>query len=235
MYKKYIFYSIILFGDTMELSKRTLIFYIGLLVIYFLLSILTFSAVQDGLHLMLGWNVFLAFIPFIIVYILDLKKIKSKAINIVFILLWLLFFPNTIYIITDLIYIDSYHFLSYVGPYSPLTYLQNIEQYLALFHIVFGIIIGYLYGFKSLSVLYNYTRETKLFPYRDLITIGVFAISGLGVYIGRFFRYNSWDLLRVFDIVRDFFTTFTWFTIFFICFITLIQVLIFYSIKFSQK
>ena len=219
----------------MQISKRTLIYFIGLLLIYFLLSILTFSVVQDGLQLMLSWNVFLAFVPFGIVYILDLKKIKSKAINIILIVLWLLFFPNTIYIITDLIYIDSYQFLNYTGPYSPLTYLQNVKEYLALFHIVIGIIIGYLYGFKSLLVLYNYTKETKLFPYRDLILLCVFGISGLGVYIGRFFRYNSWDLLRVFDIIRDFFSTFTWFTLFFIGFMILIQVLVFYSIKFSQK
>lgn len=219
----------------MQISKRTLFYFLGILIVYFLLSILTFSVVHDGLHLMLGWNVFLAFIPFGIVYILDLKKIKSKVINIILILLWLLFFPNTIYIITDLIYIDSYHFMSYTGPYSPLTYLPNIEMYLALFHIVIGIIIGYLYGYKSLVVLYRYAKETKLLPYRDLITIGVFGLSGIGVYIGRFFRYNSWDLFRVYDIVRDFFMTFTWFTVFFIGFVTLIQAFVFYSIKFSQK
>jgi len=219
----------------MQITKRTLLYFTGLLIVYFLLSIMTFSVVHDGLHLMLAWNVFLAFIPFVIVYILDLKKIKSKIVNILLIILWLLFFPNTIYILTDLIYIESRYFMTYTGPYSPLTYLQNLEMYLALFHIVIGIIIGYLYGYKSLIVLYRYSKTTKLLPYRDLITIGIFGLSGLGVYIGRFFRYNSWDLFRIFDIVRDFFATFSWFTVFFIGVITFIQILLFYSIKFSQK
>ena len=219
----------------MYISKKTLIYYVGLLFAYFGLSVITFLVIEDGLHLMLGWNLFLAFIPFILVFILDRKKIKSKAINIILLLLWLFFFPNSIYIMTDLIYINSSDFMISVGSYSGLNYLQNLEAYLALFHIVVGMIIGLVYGLISINVLYKYCKESVFSKYRDLLIIGVFILSSIGIYIGRFFRYNSWEIIKVWSIISDFFSTLSWFTIFFIFFMTIIQLLIFYSIKKIEK
>ncbi|XMB72187.1 DUF1361 domain-containing protein [Mycoplasmatota bacterium WC30] len=215
----------------MYISKKTMVYYIGLLFAFFGLSIITYLVVEDGLHLMLGWNLFLAFIPFILVYILDRRKIKSKAINIILLLMWLFLFPNSIYVMTDLIYINYSDFMINGGPYSDLLYLQNLEAYLALFHIIIGLIIGLIYGLKSIDTLYKYCKESNFSKYKDLLVVGVFSLSSVGIYIGRFFRYNSWDIIKVWNIISDFFSTLSWFTVFFIFFMTVIQLLLFYSIR----
>ncbi len=215
----------------MYVSKKTLLYYVVLLFVFFIFSIITFLVVNDGLHLMLGWNLFLAFIPFLLVYILDRRKIKSKAINITILLLWLFFFPNSMYVMTDLIYINYNDFMTSVGQYSGLSYLQNLTAYLAMFHIIIGMIIGIVYGLKSINVLYKYCKKSVLSKYRDFLVIGVFTLSSTGIFIGRFFRYNSWEVFKVWNIIYDFFSGLSWFTIFFIFFMTIIQLLIFYSVR----
>jgi uncharacterized membrane protein len=179
------------------------------------------------------WNIFLAAIPFGIVYLIDHKLIKSKVSIIIALVFWLFFFPNAIYIITDLIYVDvDFYVLASIG-YTPAIYVQDIPSYMALFHIYLGSIIGLIYGFKSINVLYNLSKATVLYKYRDILVVTVFFLSGFAIYIGRFFRYNSWEFFKVFRIITDFISTLSWFTVFFILSLTLLQTLIFYSFKFN--
>lgn len=215
----------------MLITKKNIIFNSSLFVIYICLSIITFIFVRNGLHIFLVWNVFLAFIPFVFTILLDKKIINKKIPVIITLLLWLFFFPNSMYIITDLIYINTENFVSNPGPYSPAIYLQDTSSYLAMFHIYLGGVIGLLYGFKSLSVLYEYSKRNAIGKYRDIAVILVFILSAFAIYIGRFFRYNSWDFFRVYSILKDFFTTFSFFTVFFIVSYSILLVIIFYSFK----
>ena len=219
----------------MEITNKSLITNIILFGIYFIISIITFTVVSDFLHIFLIWNLFLAIIPFLITYLIDRNYLKSKLAIIIALLTWLFFFPNSIYIITDLIYINYKDFINMESLYTSSIYLQNLPAYLALFHIYLGSIIGFIYGFKSINTLYNLSKKTVLGKYRDLITIAVFGLSGFGIYIGRFFRYNSWEFFKVFSILKDFFTNFSVFTVFFILGLTLIQALVFYSIRLNFK
>ena len=217
----------------MQITNKTLYTNIVLFAIYTVFSVITYIVTKNFLHIFLVWNLFLAAIPFGIVYFIDHKMIKGKLWIALSLLFWLFFFPNSIYIITDLIYIDVDVFVIPGLGYGSDTFVQDMPSYLALFHIYLGSIIGLIYGFKSVNALYNLSKETVVFKYRDLITVLVFMLSGLGIYLGRFFRYNSWEVLKVFSIIRDFFSTFSLFTVFFIFSLTVIQILIFYTFRFN--
>ena len=215
----------------MFITKRNIIFNVSLFVIYIVVSIITYIVVKDFLHVFIVWNLFLAFIPFGLIVLIDKKIVRNKTGIIVILLLWLFFFPNTMYIITDLIYTNVDNFMNNPMPYGSLIYTQDISAYLALFHIYLGGFIGVIYGIKSLQILYDYSKMYKLGKYRDIGVVVIFILSALAIYIGRFFRYNSWDILRVFSIIKDLFLDFSWFTVFFVLSLTLVQVIIFYSFK----
>lgn len=217
----------------MNISNKSFITNIVLFVIYTVISIITYIVVGDFLHIFLVWNLFLAAIPFGLIYLLDKKFIKSKIAVVIILLLWLFFFPNSVYIITDLIYVDISEFVGISGIYEPTNYLQALSPYLALFHIYLGAFIGLLYGMKSIFALYDMSKETKYNKYKDTIVIAVFFLSGIAIYVGRFFRYNSWEILKVYNIVKDLINDFSGFMIFFILGMTVMQCIIFYSIKFN--
>lgn len=216
--------------ETCLISNQSFIFNIVLFVVYTVISFIVFAVVNEGLHLFLVWNLLLAAIPYAISVFLERGMIKSKVMIGISLVFWLLFFPNSIYIITDLIYGNSRDFMVENG-YGSLLYTQNLEAYLKLFHIYLGSVIGLMYGYKSLSVIYDLAKDTFLKKYRDLITILVFMLSGIGIYIGRFFRYNSWELIKIFAIIKDFFVSFNGFTIFFVLSLALLQAIVFYGFK----
>jgi uncharacterized membrane protein len=191
---------------------------------------------HNFLHIFLVWNLFLALIPLLVVFLLDKKVIKSKIGIVISLLVWLFFFPNSFYIITDLIYVDTNDFVFQSGPYNPTVYLQNIPAYLGLFHIYLGAFIGLIYGYKSINVLYDYSKDYSILKkYRNILVIFVFGLSSFAIYIGRFFRYNSWDIFKIYQIIKDFFEDLSWFTVFFIGFMTIIQIVVFYLIRTNSK
>ena len=212
----------------MHISNRSVIINLIVFICYVIFSVITYIVVEDFLHIFLIWNLFLSTIPYIIVYLIDREIIKKKWLIIFSLLIWLFFFPNATYIITDLIYTNVDNFIVSSGPYQPLIYLQDVTSYLALMHIFLGAFLGLMYGFKSLKVLYDSSYKIQLHKIRDLLVIGVFGLSGFAIYIGRFFRYNSWDIFRIFSIIKVFFETFSWFTVFFIGSIALLQCILFY-------
>lgn len=215
------------------MTKKNLLFNIIIFVLYMLFSMITYLVVGDFLHIFLIWNLFLAAIPFGLVFFIDNKVFKQKAVIIIVLFAWLFFFPNAMYIITDLIYINTQDFIQQLQPYESIDYIQSIPAYLALFHIYLGGFIGITYGIKSINVLYEKSLLFKIGKYRDILIVGIFFLSAIGIYIGRFFRYNSWNILRVYSIIKDFVESFSWFTLFFIFIVCFIQCLIFYAIRYN--
>ncbi len=214
----------------MYISNRNVIINILIFICYGIFSVITYFVVKDFLHIFLIWNLLLSVIPYIMVFLIDRKIIKKKSLIIIALLVWLFFFPNAMYIVTDLIYTDVSNFISNSGPYQAYIYLQDISSYMALIHIFLGAFLGLMYGFKSLKVLYDYAPDINLKKYRDIVVIAVFGLSSFAIYIGRFFRYNSWDIFRVFTIIARFFDSFSWFTVFFIGSVTILQMIMFYAL-----
>lgn len=209
-------------------SKRTFFILTAIAFIYFGVSLLVFTIINDGLHLMLGLNLMLAYIPFLIGYLAQKNKSNRLPVQILILFGWLIFFPNTMYMITDFIYIDYTAFQTQIHPYSPIEYVLNFEAYLGLFHIFVGAILGIFFGLQSLQAIRTrYFRSW--FPKAEwLALLSVFFLSAIGIYIGRFFRYNSWEVYQVWNIVQDFIGSFSWESAFFIFSFLGIQAFLYY-------
>ena len=128
------------------------------------------------------WNLFLACIP----YAISLLVIKSKYIQKSFfllsisLLLWLAFLPNAPYIITDLIHLK----------YHPKTILL-----FDLFLISSFAINGLLFGIYSLSNIHHVIQNIVNSKIACYGIVACSFLSGYGVYLGRYLRFNTWDLL----------------------------------------
>lgn len=128
--------------------------------------------------LFLVWNLFLAWVPYGISLLIRMEQ--PKGIRYGLLLVWILFFPNAPYIITDLLHLRE-------RLPVPLWY-----DMLTIFSFAWtGLIFGYL---SLLQVQKQFFREQGLLL-SYLIIAGVWLLAGLGIYIGRFLRWNSWDIL----------------------------------------
>ena len=144
------------------------------------LSIMRLAYTDTGFYLFLFWNLFLAFIPWFIASILYVNKIRNKFAITVLTFIWLLFFPNAPYILTDIIHLG-------IGKNAPLWF-----DLILLLSYSFT---GMLYGFVSLYMIEN--KLSLLLKRRTYGIIPIFLIylSCFGVYLGRFLRWNSWDII----------------------------------------
>lgn len=126
----------------------------------------------------LVWNIFLAAVPlYLSVKALNAEK---KSSLIVYSMLWLLFFPNSMYIVTDLFHLGK-------KPQVPLWY-----DLLLIFSSATN---GIIYGFLSLSNMEKILNRFSSARVRNLVIFTVMILCGYGIYLGRFERWNSWDVI----------------------------------------
>jgi uncharacterized membrane protein len=128
------------------------------------------------------WNLFLAWIPFLLSNaLLNMQKRQRSALSIgMMFFVWLLFFPNAPYIITDLFHLKK---------------IQNIPLWFDLVLIVSFAWNGLMIGYVSLLKVQHFL--TKQFNLRIswVVILTVLCLSAFGIYLGRFERWNSWDIL----------------------------------------
>jgi uncharacterized membrane protein len=139
---------------------------------------------DSGRYSGLVWNLFLAWIPFILAYLahaLSWKKLLLYFVLPITAFFWLIFFPNAPYILTDL-----QHLVKQTTS-APLWYDVIVMVWFSW--------TGLLLGLVSLYLLHDVVQRT----FGRLVGWAfVFIVSGLssfGVYLGRFMRFNSWDIL----------------------------------------
>lgn len=141
--------------------------------------------------LFLVWNLFLAWIPyFISLFFIKLNdKYKSRLSLFATLCIWFPFFPNAPYILTDLFHL-------WEKPGIPLWFdliLILSFAWSGLLLAVFSMIEMQ----KQVDIIYNKLCG-NLFILASLVT------AGFGIYIGRYLRWNSWDLItNPFGICND--------------------------------
>ena len=171
----------------------------GIVVCFFtyaLVSIPVILLTQNFLHLMMVWNLFLAILPLIFAKLLQKYDNPNKSKTIVLSLLWLFFFPNSPYMITDFIHISGVKFYSSVNKYSPTLYTTNIISWIKIVHIGIGIFLGTIAGMLSLYIIHQLLLKQKGKVVANGVILITCLLSGYAVYIGRFLRFNTWDILR---------------------------------------
>lgn len=135
----------------------------------------------------MAWNLFLAFIPLALSVWLFRGTSKSRS------LLWwagfvvfLAFLPNAPYLLTDIIHL--------IGAIRARYSVWVVTLVLIPQHVL-AILAGFEAYVLCLINLGYYLRQQgfkRFIPWAELI---FHALSAVGIYLGRFIRLNSWDLV----------------------------------------
>lgn len=131
------------------------------------------------------WNIFLAFIS--VFFGLFMFRASSLKLKVLFGFIWLLFVPNSIYILTDLI-----HFPSELARTDSLLVIPLFLEYLIL--EICGIFAFVLSVYFFEVTLKNKTFKLKSSMITLLIILANFLI-GFGIVVGRVQRTNSWEVI----------------------------------------
>ena len=93
---------------------------------------------------------------------------------------WLIFFPNALYIVTDLIHLEQE---------------SKVPKWFDAVLIFSSSVVGLMMAFISLHRAEKYLQQ--LFKRKIVaMLVGLLLFLGsFGVYLGRFLRWNSWDIL----------------------------------------
>lgn len=139
------------------------------------------------------FNIVLACVA--VLFSLVMIKVKSLKLKLLFGILWLLYIPNTIYILTDLV-----HLLYQIFLVKPHEYFLLFAQYGLLTIVgVFTFVVS-LYPFE---IILKENLKLKKQPIQWIIFFINFIIS-FGVILGRFQRVHSWDIfLNAFSVVEN--------------------------------
>ena len=159
-------------------------------ILLIFLSILCFSMstfrvlyTSEFHYLFLNWNLFLAFMPWLFssLIIVNPELKKKKPVLVLLLFSWLIFFPNAPYIFTDLIHLRDWY---------------SMPDWYDVILILSFSWTGLLFGFLSLWDIENIFKNRlnpKLIPF---ISTALLFVAGYGVYLGRYGRWNSWDIVR---------------------------------------
>jgi uncharacterized membrane protein len=140
---------------------------------------------ESARHLGLIWNLFLAWIPFMLAYFAHAVSWRKASLYLIipFIaFLWLIFFPNAPYMLTDL------QDLSREASDAPLWYDVIIVVWTSWTGTLLGVISLYL---MQDIIIRSFGRSVGW-----IFVFVISILSSFGIYIGRFVRLNSWDILQ---------------------------------------
>lgn len=155
---------------------------LSLAVAFSSLAVRMLIAMTDGYAFLL-WNLFLASIPYAIA--VSFERYAGREARVTgglwgILLLWLFFFPNAPYIVTDFVHLPW----EYAGSRS--------FAYDFLLIAAFSV-AGLLFGMGALFRVHRTLRSATGFVWANIIIASAIFLSGFGVYLGRFLRWNSWD------------------------------------------
>ncbi len=138
---------------------------------------------EDPHFAFLTWNLFLAWIPFLLAVLLYAghRAGVGSVWLIPGLLLWILFLPNAPYLLTDYIHLAP-------DSHVPLWY----DFLLLGAFSVSGLLLGF--GSVYLVQVIVASRAGALAGW--LVTGAAFALCAVGIYVGRVLRLNSWDALQ---------------------------------------
>ncbi|NML64919.1 DUF1361 domain-containing protein [Hymenobacter sp. RP-2-7] len=127
------------------------------------------------------WNLFLAAIPFALSAALHLAARAPKARLLLPVgLMWLLFFPNAPYLVTDLFHLE---------PHPGVPYWYDLALIMSCAWN------GLMLAFASLLDMHALVRQRLGFWVGWSFATVALGLSAFGVYLGRYLRFNSWDIL----------------------------------------
>jgi len=157
--------------------RKPIFIHIFFLLIAFVVYILGITVQGPDLI----WNMILALIAYDAAVLTMISK-KQKWLYPLLLVVWLAFYPNTFYMLTDLVH------MTWVGDtlWNPV----SMRLFMAF---VPSILFGVYCGIESWNILRERWKWTWWLDM--LVVAGLSYLSSLAIYIGRYDRLNSWDLV----------------------------------------
>ena len=128
------------------------------------------------------WNLFLAWVPLLAalpLYTLAARGIRRPFLGFSLAVIWFLFFPNAPYIVTDLVHLHARAGVPYW--YDMLTIMS---------FALTGLFLGYLSLYLMQELVHSRIGRWTSWAFAFVML----ALSAFGIYLGRFLRWNSWDV-----------------------------------------
>ncbi len=149
---------------------------------YAMIAVRVAKTGNDPTYLNLVWNLFLAWIPFALALLVyDGYRRGASAFPLaVGAALWLVFFPNAPYIVTD---------------FELLRNPSSVPIWYDVVLVSVAAWTGLLLGFISLYLVHSVARRIVGTLNSWVLVVAVLALGSYGIYLGRFERWNSWDLV----------------------------------------
>lgn len=144
------------------------------LILAIALNLLRLYMVEVPSYIYMNWNVFLGLLPVACAWLFEYKK-RYTIVSLLFFLAWLLLLPNAPYMITDFIHLRD------VGTASMLWY----DGFMLFAYALVGV---HAFAF-SLYRVHQQITSSALFIW--IISL----LSGFGIYLGRYVRWNTWDII----------------------------------------
>jgi len=146
------------------------------------LSLFRILGSQTIRYWFLMWNLFLAWLPLVFAWLLykrtTLGLIWSWP-NFVLFMLWLLFLPNAFYLVSDFIHLQS------TGEIGLMYDIILFSTYAWC---------GFILGYCSLYLVHK--KAVQRFKGKGhWIVVASLFLSGFAIYLGRYLRWNSWDII----------------------------------------
>ncbi len=134
------------------------------------------------IHRFMMWNLFLAWIPYsCALFMAVLHRRRAGAWQFILpSLVWLLFFPNAAYLVTDLYNLREF---------PPVPYWYDIAFFITMAWT------GLLLAVASLQIVQRMVKQSVGFVWSWIMVLVVVGLNGVGIYLGRFLRWNSWDVV----------------------------------------
>jgi uncharacterized membrane protein len=137
---------------------------------------------HDRYYGFLTWNLFLAWVPLIVALAAyaRFRQRRLDALTALLLTVWLLFFPNAPYVLTDVIHLGRQH-----G--APLWYdLLMVASFAGT---------ALLLGFVSLFFVQTIAAASVGARASWLLVVAALSLASFGIYLGRILGFNSWDAL----------------------------------------
>lgn len=129
------------------------------------------------------WNLFLAWLPLLFALGLRLNLAKKPWLhwqNIGLTVLWLGFLPNSFYLMSDFIHLQSS---------GETSVMYDIAMMISF--VLNGLILGYISTYIVHAQLLARLKQWQA----NAIIGAVFLGSGFAIYLGRYLRWNTWDII----------------------------------------
>lgn len=152
-----------------------------------------------GGYAFMPWNLFLAWVPLWlaipVAHLARARRVNWPALS-ALTFAWLLFFPNAPYLVTEFIHLSPHH----APAQRPIGLLHGLSPHRAVPPWYDAILIfacawnGLLLGFVSLRIVQATVRRLAGSAWGWAAVVAVIGLGSFGVSLGRFQRWNSWDL-----------------------------------------